>query len=365
MGYYKDDLASVQDNRNGNYDYEGSYELTGNILVTDDGHTLHQIRCVEPYEKFGVKTGDLGGWIEGTHNLRDGAWAEEHSRIYGKAQASEHAHITGQSILKDDAKAYGSASLKDVQMSDCAQAHSALLVRVTLAGYAEAGENIVVKDKNFFVSEADYLVSCRDLQERKGDDYRMYDLSDISREYNGEKLFRVRCVEPIPRYGITPGELGGWVSGTQNLTDRAWVGNDGIIAGNAVAAGEALVEKNAVLDSYAKINGKVVMTDNAMARGWSAITDDAVMRDNAVSMGHSVIGGKSVIDGNQIIENKTIKDGVELHGQEAEQFAWKIIGHEARDVGGKKGVMERLADAKTKAQDGGAPEPKKRDGPEL
>ena len=49
------------------------YEITGETTVNRVGLTLHRIRATRDLPYFGVKTGDVGGWIEHTGNLSGNA----------------------------------------------------------------------------------------------------------------------------------------------------------------------------------------------------------------------------------------------------------------------------------------------------
>ena len=49
------------------------YESTGETKVTRDGIILRRIRATKDLPNFGVKTGDVGGWIEHTGNLSGNA----------------------------------------------------------------------------------------------------------------------------------------------------------------------------------------------------------------------------------------------------------------------------------------------------
>ena len=71
------------------------YEFTDET-ITINGITLHRIKAVIDFDRFGVKAGDLGGFIEVEANLsHDGnAW------VYGNANVSGNARVSGNAKIK-------------------------------------------------------------------------------------------------------------------------------------------------------------------------------------------------------------------------------------------------------------------------
>lgn len=105
-----------------------TYELTDIELAAGVGSTAgyhmsylrhampaYRIRAIVDIPRFGVKKGDLGGYVEGYHNLKDGAWvggdavirgqAEIGGRafVFGKATVTDHAMIRGKSMIFEQA----------------------------------------------------------------------------------------------------------------------------------------------------------------------------------------------------------------------------------------------------------------------
>ena len=88
------------------------YEFTDEI-ITVNGITLHRIKAIIDFDRFGVKAGDLGGFIEVEANLsHDGdAWVYGDALVYGNAKVSENACISGNACVSGDAKVYGNAKI--------------------------------------------------------------------------------------------------------------------------------------------------------------------------------------------------------------------------------------------------------------
>ena len=63
------------------------YELTDETKNIN-GITLHRIRALRDIPSAGVKSGDLGGWIEKESNLcqNGNAWVYDNARVYGNAK---------------------------------------------------------------------------------------------------------------------------------------------------------------------------------------------------------------------------------------------------------------------------------------
>jgi len=88
------------------------YKLTDNKKVIN-GITLYQIEAVKDIPKFGIKAGDLGGFIEKESNLsqEDCAWVYGSAQVYGNAQVYGSAWVSGGARVYGNAQVYGSAQV--------------------------------------------------------------------------------------------------------------------------------------------------------------------------------------------------------------------------------------------------------------
>ena len=86
------------------------YELTDETKEIG-GITLHRIRALRNIPRYGVKSGDLGGWIEAESNLSqdDDAWVSDDARVYGNAKVYGDARVYGDAKVYGDARVYGDA----------------------------------------------------------------------------------------------------------------------------------------------------------------------------------------------------------------------------------------------------------------
>ena len=86
------------------------YELTTEVKV-EFGITLHRIRALVDIARYGVKAGDLGGWIEKEANLdQEGdAWVYDDARVFGDAWVYGEALVYGEARLSDNARVFDNA----------------------------------------------------------------------------------------------------------------------------------------------------------------------------------------------------------------------------------------------------------------
>ena len=86
------------------------YELTNEAKV-ERGVTLHRIRALVDIERWEIKAGDLGGWIESEANLSQehDAWVSDEAWVFGKAWVSDEAWVFGKARVSDEAWVSGEA----------------------------------------------------------------------------------------------------------------------------------------------------------------------------------------------------------------------------------------------------------------
>ena len=84
------------------------YEITDTRL---EGTNLHRIRALVDIPRYGVKKGDLGGYIESEYNLsQEGdCWVSGNALVFGDAQVSGDALVSGDAWVFDDARVSGNA----------------------------------------------------------------------------------------------------------------------------------------------------------------------------------------------------------------------------------------------------------------
>ena len=77
-----------------------------------------------------------------------------------------------------------------------------------------------------------------------------FELTDETVVHNGVTLHRIRATRDLPDYGVTTGDLGGYVESMDNLEDRVWVADNAKVYGNARIEGRAYVCENACVYGF-------------------------------------------------------------------------------------------------------------------
>lgn len=88
------------------------YTLTEETCVVD-GIILYRIKALKDF-RF-VRAGDLGGFIQGYHNLsQDGnCWVYDEAKVFGDARISDNARIKHSAIVYDKATVSGDSLVSD------------------------------------------------------------------------------------------------------------------------------------------------------------------------------------------------------------------------------------------------------------
>lgn len=108
-------------------------EETGNF----QGRTLHRIRALVDLPYHNIKAGDLGGFVEGEHNLCDEAWVADNAIVCDNAALHRRSRAENYALVMGDASAWGSALIKDhATVSDFALVNQ----DATISDYARVSE---------------------------------------------------------------------------------------------------------------------------------------------------------------------------------------------------------------------------------
>ena len=105
------------------------YELTNETKTLAGGTVLHRIRALRDIPRFGVKAGELGGFVEEENNLsQDGkAW------VFGNAEVFGDAKVSGKAWVYGNAKVYGNAR---VSGNACVYGDAEVFGYAWVSGYA-------------------------------------------------------------------------------------------------------------------------------------------------------------------------------------------------------------------------------------
>lgn len=105
------------------------YEILEDDFILHEERKLYRIKALKEFIYYGVANileGDIGGYVEGYHNLsQEGkCWVFHEAKVYGNARIKDdvrvlgraevfgNAIVRGNSLICDDAKIYGNARLE-------------------------------------------------------------------------------------------------------------------------------------------------------------------------------------------------------------------------------------------------------------
>ena len=87
------------------------FKLRTDLTTKICGKTLFRIEATRDIEIFGVKKGELGGFIEAEANLSGNAWVYGDAKVYGNASVYGDASVYGNAEVYGNAKVYGDAKV--------------------------------------------------------------------------------------------------------------------------------------------------------------------------------------------------------------------------------------------------------------
>lgn len=117
--------------------------------------------------------------------------------------------------------------------------------------------------------------------------YTLGDATTYSANGKTYRLFRLVAARDIPLAGICKGDVGGWVDGSDVLSQDGdcWIG------------GESVVAEGSVVKDDAQVSGKCLILDNCVVSG------NASVADNVTALGHVEVSGNSSVSGVCAFEN--------------------------------------------------------------
>ena len=117
-----------------------------------------------------------------------------------------------------------------------------------------------------------------------------YELTQEMRTFDGQTLYRIRALRNFS--DVRAGDLGGWVAGPNNLSQRGdcWVYDNASMSGNA-----------SMYDN-ASMSGSARMYDNASMSGSTRMYDNSRMSGNASMSGNACMSGSARMSGDALVE---------------------------------------------------------------
>lgn len=128
--------------------YEKKYEMTDETI--DIGGTpLYRIRALRDFRD--IRAGDLGGFIEGEHNLNHNgdSWIGGNARVCSGAYVTDNARVTGRAFVAGRTKICGNAEVRgNAMVVDSAEIYGNAKVSGSafVRDYAQVFDNAEVSD---------------------------------------------------------------------------------------------------------------------------------------------------------------------------------------------------------------------------
>jgi NDP-sugar pyrophosphorylase family protein len=135
-----------------------------------------------------------------------------------------------------------------------------------------------------------------------------YEITDKA-PFPGSRLRVIRALQPIERYDVEVGDLGGAVEGRGNLSQDGdcWLTKGTSVGDNAYVAGNAFIDKSEIMDA-ARISDDAQIC-NSHISGISRISGSAIVTDSQVF--DSIIRDTARIN-NSTLETAWIDGSMEL-----------------------------------------------------
>lgn len=179
-----------------------------------------------------------------------------------------------------------------------------------------------------------------------------YEITDEFIQFGYRRLYRIRALKDIPKWGIKAGDLGGYIEKEENVSCEGdcWIGDtariydDAVIDENAYVYGSSVINEfaeitgnaqvygNALVAGHAKINNNVRIYGDAMIRGYCNIFENARIFGNAKIFGNAIIFDNAEIYGFAIINEHAMIGGfTEIHGDAHIKGHTKLLYNERID----------------------------------
>jgi carbonic anhydrase/acetyltransferase-like protein (isoleucine patch superfamily) len=140
-------------------------------------------------------------------------------------------------------------------------------------------------------------------------------------------LHRVIALRDIPRYGVTAGQVGGYLEAELNLYQEgdSWVGADACVFGRVRIKDNALVTDNALVEGLSDsaapnswIGGYAQIKDNAQVSGEEFLISDNVQIldfanvEESELLGNVVVSGHGIVCDSYLVDSALVKDQAEV-----------------------------------------------------
>lgn len=172
---------------------------------------------------------------------------------------------------------------------------------------------------------------------------KKYILTDITMEYVGHKLYRIKAVKNFSN--VHKGDLGGWIEDEDNLSQEgecwiyhnakvfdnarlfgnARVGNEAEVYGNAQVFGNAIVFEHAKVRDNAIVYDNAIVLNNASVYNNARVHDNVTVCDDAAVFGNAIVSDNAEVCGNaKVFEYAKVRENVDVLGN-AKVFGYVCV----------------------------------------
>lgn len=130
------------------------YKLVKRDFIIHEGRKLYRIKALKTVGTFSdVYKGDIGGYVEGYHNLSQ----EGHCWIYHDAKVYENARVSDCALIGGDAEVFGNAEVKNnAAVGDRAKVYG----NAKICGFARVTSETVVFGNAEITGNSDIFGCC-------------------------------------------------------------------------------------------------------------------------------------------------------------------------------------------------------------
>ena len=139
---------------------------------------------------------------------------------------------------------------------------------------------------------------------------KKYELSDITMEFEGRTLYRIRALKNFS--DVKAGDLGGWVETEYNLSQEGncWIYNEAKCMDNSKICDNSTMHDYSEMYDYSIMRGDSEMYGHSEMFGYSEMYDYSIMHDNTIMYDYSEMHDHSRMYGDSIL-----KDEEKLYGE--------------------------------------------------
>lgn len=97
----------------------------------------------------------------------------------------------------------------------------------------------------------------------------------LTKVHEGSILRQIIALKDLEFHGVKTGDYGGWVAGTSNLIEEAWVEENSHVHGTSVVSGQVLIKSYCDIKFGAKIKDQSVIGPNTIINSSSIISGNS------------------------------------------------------------------------------------------